>query len=35
MSVAIFLAYIDYCKEQNKVPEINELQQWKSKYNNK
>lgn len=35
MSIAIFIAYIDYCKENNKAPELNELLEWKSKYNNR
>lgn len=33
MSVSIFIAYIDYCKEKHKVPEVKELLEWKAKYN--
>ncbi len=35
MSVPIFLAYIDYCKENDIVPDTEELQEWKRKYNNR
>lgn len=35
MSVSIFLAYMDYCKENHKQPELKELQQWKEKYNHR
>lgn len=35
MSVAIFQAYIDYCKRKNKTPDSAELQEWKKKYNNR
>lgn len=33
MSVSIFLAYMDYCKVNNKQPKVKELHQWKIKYN--
>lgn len=35
MSIYIFMAYVDYCKESNKQLEVKELQQWKKKYNNR
>lgn len=35
MSIPIFLAYIDYCKINNKEPDTKELQQWKKKYNHR
>lgn len=35
MSLSIFMAYIDYCKDKYKEPNIQELQQWKKKYNNR
>lgn len=33
MSVSIFLAYIDFCRENYKEPNLVELRQWKEKYN--
>lgn len=33
MSVAIFQAYLDYCRENNIVPNPAELREWKCKYN--
>lgn len=35
MSLAIFLAYMDYCKEHSITPNIEELLKWKIKYNNR
>jgi hypothetical protein len=35
MSVPIFLAYIDYCKENNILPDPLDLRVWKRKYNNR
>ncbi len=35
MSVAIFLSYMDYCKELNKIPDVKELLEWKAKYQNR
>ncbi len=32
MSIAIFLAYMDYCKSVNKTPSVAELITWKLKY---
>jgi hypothetical protein len=33
MRIQILKDYIDYCNENNKVPEFQELLQWKNKYN--
>lgn len=33
MSLAIFQAYLDYCKENNVIPDPSELREWKYKYN--
>ncbi len=35
MSIPIFLAYMDYCKANNIVPDVIGLQDWKLKYNNR
>lgn len=35
MSLPIFMAYIDYCKDNHKTPNIQELHQWKKKYNHR
>lgn len=35
MSVPIFMSYMDYCKERNKKPSLEELIEWKRKYNDR
>lgn len=35
MSVPIFLAYMDYCKENDIEPNIKDLRLWKKLYNNR
>ena len=35
MSLSIFMAYIDYCKREHKEPSVEELYQWKKKYNHR
>lgn len=33
MSVAIFLSYMDYCRDNNIPPDPKDLRAWKQKYN--
>lgn len=35
MSLPIFQAYIDYCKQNSVIPNVHGLNQWKKKYNNR
>ncbi|GEM_PF-5275430 len=35
MAVAILQAYLDYCKENNVIPNVVELNEWKKKYNHR
>ena len=32
MQLPIFLAYVDYCRNMGKLPNIEELTKWKEKY---
>lgn len=35
MSLPIFQAYMDYCKENNIIPSVDKLREWKLRFNNR